>query len=210
LAGGLGKFWLRGGHQREGRHWLVALLALSAEDDAASMAVRAAALESAAWLADDRHDFEQASAMFAQSGALRRALGQEEQPNGPLINAAMEARAAGDYARAAALLEESLAQYLRLGRTGDSDLGPALSSGYRYILLALARERGDAEGIGVALLNLVDLARDQGDARQVRALCGECLTRFRVLGHRWAIDFARHNLALAASRAQESEMLFRE
>jgi tetratricopeptide (TPR) repeat protein len=219
VAGGLGKFWLRGGHQREGRHWLGALLALAADGDAASMAVRAAALESAAWLADDRHDFEQASALFAESGALRRALGEEEQPSGPLINAAMEARSAGDYARAAALLEESQAQYHRLGRTGDGDLGPALSSGARYILLALvvrergeyarasalceeglalARERGDTEGIGVALLNLADLARDQGDAERVRALCEECLDHFRDLGHRWAIGFALNNLALAA------------
>jgi hypothetical protein len=96
VAGGLGKFWLQGGHQREGWHWLEALLALAADNDAAGMAARTAALEGAAWLADDRHDFEQAAALFAQSGALRQALRQEEQQIGPLINAAMEARAAGN------------------------------------------------------------------------------------------------------------------
>jgi non-specific serine/threonine protein kinase len=61
VAGGLGTFWLRGGHQREGRRWLEMLLALPADgtDDAAA-AARATALEAAAWLADDRHDSAQA------------------------------------------------------------------------------------------------------------------------------------------------------
>jgi predicted ATPase len=51
------RVWLRGAYRREGRRWLTALLALvvDAHDDRA-VAVRATALETAAWLADDRHD----------------------------------------------------------------------------------------------------------------------------------------------------------
>jgi len=120
LAGGLLKYWLRGGHQREGRGWLAVLLALGADDDdGAAMAARATALEAAAWLAEDQHDFARASALFARSGALRRAMGQEERPDAALVNAALEARASGDYARATTLLEESLAQQRRLGN-GES------------------------------------------------------------------------------------------
>jgi hypothetical protein len=146
--------------------------ALVADDDAAGIAVRAAALESAAWLADDRHDFRQAAALFAQSGALRRALGQEEQPAGPLINAAMEARSAGDYAHAAALLEQSLAQYRRLRRTGDGDLGLALSWGYRYTLLALVlRERGEYERPGALCEECLALARERGTRRASGSRC---------------------------------------
>jgi WD40 repeat protein/predicted ATPase/transcriptional regulator with XRE-family HTH domain len=223
VAGGLGKFWLRGGHQGEGRRWLEALLALAADaEDNTALAARATALEGAAWLADDRHDFAQASALFDQAGALRRGLGEEGRPAGALITEGLEARASGDYARAAALLEESLVRARGLGqreRTREGDLGLALSWGNRYTLLALvvrergeyaragalceeclalARKRGDAEGSGMALLSLGDIARDQGDAERVRDLCGESLTVFRGLGQKWAIGFSLNNLALAA------------
>jgi tetratricopeptide (TPR) repeat protein len=244
MAGGLGKFWLRGGHQREGQYWVEALLALAADgDDDTAVLARATALEGAAWLADDRHDFAQASELFAQSSLLLHTLGQDERISGQLINAAMEARAGGDYGRATALLEECLAQYRRLGhreRASDGNLGLALSWASRYALLALvlreqgeyarasalceeclalARERGDAEGTGNALLGLGDIARDRGDAGQVRALCVEGLALFGDLGQKWAIGFSLNNLALAAymdgdlalaaNRVAESEALFR-
>jgi hypothetical protein len=74
--------------------------------------------------------------------------------------------------------------------------------------------------MGIALLNLADLARDQGDVGRLRALGEDCLARFRELGHPWGIGFALNNLALAAylegdvalaaSRAAESAALFRE
>jgi tetratricopeptide (TPR) repeat protein len=223
LAGGLGKFWLRGGHQREGRAWLVALLALAAEDaDAAALATRAGALEAAAWLADDAHDFAQASALFAQGATLRHALGLEQSPAGGLINAAMEARAGGDYARATALLEEGLAQQRARGRddgAGPGGLGLALTGANRFTLLALvlreqgayararalceeclslSRERGDVEGSAHALLSLSDLARDHGEAGPARATGAEALALFGELGHHWATGFALNNLALAA------------
>jgi tetratricopeptide (TPR) repeat protein len=244
VAGGLGKFWLRGGYQREGRAWLEALLALAAEAaDATAVAARATALEAAAWLADDRHDFAQAAALFAQRSALRRALGEEEGQAGALITEGLAARAAGDYPRATALLAACLAQTRRLvhrEHTQAGDLGFALSWGNRYTLLALvlreqgeyarasalceeclalAREREDGEGIGLALLSLGDVARDLGEAARVRVLCEESLARFRELGQKWAIGFSLNNLALAAylegdlalavSRVEESEALFR-
>ncbi len=96
VTAGLWMFWLRRGHQREGRRWLAALLALPSDgDDAAAMEVRARALDGAAWLAEDERDFDQASALFARGDVLRRALGQGERLTGRLINAAMEARARG-------------------------------------------------------------------------------------------------------------------
>jgi tetratricopeptide (TPR) repeat protein len=188
------------------------------------MAVRASALDGAAWLAEDAFEYAQASALFAQSGAVRRALGQNERPAGPLMNAAMEARANGDYARATALLEECLAQQRALGdreNTMDGDLGLSVSPDHCYTLLALVlreqgeflratalceeylalhRRLGDAEGIGNALQGLGDIARDQGDAVRVGTYCEESLTMFRELGMKWAIGFALNNLALAAYR----------
>jgi predicted ATPase len=239
LAGGLWTFWRSRGHRREGRYWLAAVLALAAEDeDATGMARRATALEGAAWLAEDDHDFAQASALFAQSGELRRTLGEGERIIGLLINAAMEARAVGDYARATALLEQSVAQESVQGSGGSSTQGGPALSHFRLALvlreqgdyaraaalyeecLALYRELKDREGMGHALLGLGDIARDQGNAGQVRALCEESLAVFRELGQTWAIGFTINNLALAAylegdlalarSRAEESEAVFRD
>ncbi len=239
LAAGLWMFWLRRGHRREGRRWLAALLALTADDDdAASRAVRASALEGAAWLADDGQDFAQASTLFAQSNALRHALGQDERSTGHLINAAMEARAGGDYARATALLEESLAQHRALGNREGIIVGGLGLSLSRLALvlaeqgayaratalyeecLALVRERGDREGMALSLLGLGDVARDLGDVARAQAYGEECLALFRELGHPWAIGFALNNLALAAyldgdlalaaRQAEEAVAIFRD
>src|SRR5262249_14746467 len=129
LAGGLWTFWRSRGYRREGRYWLAAALAVAGGgEDATGLGARATAPAGAAGLAEDDHDFAQASALFAQSGELRRALGEGERIIGLLINAAMEARAVGDYARATALLEQSVAQERVQGSGGSpTQGGPALS-----------------------------------------------------------------------------------
>jgi tetratricopeptide (TPR) repeat protein len=199
--------------------------------------VEASALEGAAWLAEDAQDFAEAAALFAQSDALHRALGQGERLTGLLINAALEARATGNYARATALLEQSLAQHRALGNRQGIIIGGLGLSLSRLALvlaeqgeyaramalydecLALARELGDREGIGLALLGLSDIARDQGDAARVRHYGAECLLTFRDLSNQWAIGFTLNNLAQAtylegdlvqaASLAGESAAIFR-
>lgn len=223
VAGGLGKFWLRGGHQREGRRWLAAVLSLPLDaEDTEAMAVRAIALEAAAGLAEDAHEFSQATALYVESDALKRTLGQAEHSAAMLLNAAMEARAGGEYARATVLQEECLAQYRRRGNRDsprDDDLGLSLSFAYRFTFLALilreqgeyeraialceeclalTRELGDTEGKGQALLSMADVARDQGDTARVRVYGEESLALFRDLGHPYAIGFALNNLAQAA------------
>ncbi len=232
-------FWRSRGHRREGRRWLAALLALAGDDDGSmDLAVQANALEGAAWLAEDEHDFAEASALFARSGALRRALGQDERSTELLINAAMEARAGGDYARATTLLEQSLAQHRALGNRESirqGGLGVSLShlalvlreqgeyaraTALHDECLALHRELGDREGMGHALLGLGDIARDQGDAARVRSDCEESLALFRELGVQWGSGFALNNLALAAyldgdlaqaaQLAEESAAIFRD
>jgi tetratricopeptide (TPR) repeat protein len=174
--------------------------------------------------------------LFAQSGALRHALGQDESTTGLLINEALEARAGGDYAQATALLEESLARHRALGNRESikrgglglslSRLALVLAEQVEYSqatalyeeCVALHRELGDREGMGYALLGLGDIARDQGDTGRVAEYCEESPAHFRDLGHT-LVGFSLNNLALAAyldgdlalaaSRAQESEALFR-
>ena len=134
---------------------------------------------------------------------------------GLLVNAAMEARAAGEYARATALLETCLAQHRALGNRESIKRGGLGLSLSRLALvlaeqgeharatalyeecLALHRELGDHEGIGSALLGLGDIARDLGDTAQVRMYCEETLALFQDLGHNW-VGFSLNNLALAA------------
>jgi tetratricopeptide (TPR) repeat protein len=163
-------------------------------------------------------------------------LGEDERTTGLLINAAMEARAGGDYARATALLEESLARQRALGNRESIKRGGLGLSLARLALalaeqgvytratalyeecLALHRELGDQEGVGNALLGLGDIARDQGDTAGVAEYCEKTLAMFRALGHTW-VGFSLNNLALAAylegdlalaaSRAAESEAFFR-
>jgi non-specific serine/threonine protein kinase len=238
VAAGLWQFWRSRSHLSEGRRWLAALLALAADDDdATSMALRATALEGAAWLTEDEHDFTQANTLFAQSSALRRALGLDEPQTGLLINAAMEARAGGNYARATTLLKESLARHRALGNRDSIKRGGLGLSLSRLALvlgeqgeyagatalyeecLALHRGLEDWEGIGNALLGLGDVARDQGDTARVHVYCEETLTLFRDLGHTW-VGFSLNNLAqatylegdleLAVTRAEESAALFRD
>jgi tetratricopeptide (TPR) repeat protein len=239
LAAGLWQFWRsHRRHLSEGRRWLAALLALTVdEDDATEMALRASVLEGAAWLAEDEHDFAQASVLFAQSGALHHALGQDDHSVSLLINEAMEARAGGDYARATALLEECVSRHRAHGNRGSINRGGLGLSLSRLALVhaeqgaygqanalyeecvALHRELGDREGLGYALLGLGDVARDQGETGRVRLYCEESLAMFRELGHPLVgfalnnLALAAHlegNLALAATLSQESEAFFRE
>jgi len=240
LVAGLWPFWRsHRSHLSAGRRWLAAVLALPAEEDedTARRAARVNALEGAAWLAEDEHDFAQASALFARSDALRHALGQDERRTSLLINEAMAARAGGDYARATALLEETLARQRARGNRESitrGGLGLALSrlalvlgeqghytraTALYEECLALHRALGDREGVGYTLLGLGDIARDLGETARVRAYCEETLAIFQELGHPLA-GFSLNNLALAdyrdgdlaraTDRAEEGAALFRD
>ena len=217
LAGALWRFWRGYGAINEGRAWLAELLAL--DDPTASPPIQAArlrALNGAAWLASDQHDFAYATQLFEQSLALRRALGQIEDETNLLLNAARQARASGHYQRATTLLEDSLARHRALNDRGSSGSGGLGLSLYELALVRreqsdfaqaaalydecvqLHREIGDREGLASALLGLGDVARDQGDVRGVQKYSEPSLALFRELGVQWAIGFALNNLALAA------------
>ena len=217
LAGALRKYWRRRGAISEGRGWLEALLA--GDDDppgATAMAARLRATEGAAWLASDQHDYARATRLFEQSMVLRRALGALEDETPLLLNAAIQARTAGQYGRATALLGDVIAQQRALGNRGSlSSAGLGLSlylSGLvrreqgEYDLagemfqacMQLHREIGDREGVAIGLLGLSDITRDQGAAVQARTYSEASLAQLRALGVQWAIGFALNNLALTA------------
>ena len=95
-------------------------------------------------------------------------------------------REQGNYARANALFEESLAFH---------------------------RSVGDRACVALAHIGLADVARDQGDAARVRKYGEPALFVLRELGMPWAIGFTLHTLALSAYYADqlaEAAALIRE
>jgi predicted ATPase len=151
LAGALWRFWRIRGYLGEGRVWLEELLALSdPATDATALAARLRALHGAAWLASDQHDFVHAAQLFEQRMALRRALGETESETSLLDNAALQARAAGQYQR---YCEESL---------------------------ALLQKLGVQWAIGFALNNLALAAYLEGDLTNALGLVNESVALFRA------------------------------
>jgi tetratricopeptide (TPR) repeat protein len=217
LGMSLWRFWRRGGHISEGRMWLEKLLAR--DDgvlDSSSMIARLNVMDQAAWLATDQHDFKRAEQLFQQANDLRGALwGAENETNIP-VNTALQARAEGQYQQAIMLLEDAIVRRRALddSRTSStSDLGHAL-----YMLALVVREQGDfaraaaiyqegidfhhqigdREGVARGQLGLSDIARDQGNAAQIRERCEPTFTIFEEYGTQWALGYALNNLALAA------------
>jgi predicted ATPase/DNA-binding XRE family transcriptional regulator len=224
LASALVKFWRWRGALREERDTLEELLALNCDKtDPNALTLRLRASQAAAWLASDHQDYERARQLFEESKVLQQALGKTETELdlSLSINAAFEARASGNYARAEALLEEVVAHYHALGiRQNLSSSGLGLSSlGLSHFLLGLVRreqgdfagakaifeervafhrEIGDNEGVAIGLIGLSDIARDLGDSVEVRKYGAENLANLRELGMDWAVGFALNSLALAA------------
>ena len=224
LALALWGFWRSYGYCSEGRAWLGQLLSLDkhpAEPEA--MAARQRALQAAAWLASDRHDFAEATRLFEQSIALRRALGETEGETDLLLNAARQARAEGHYQRATALLEDVLARHRAVGEhtaVGSAgiglsfdelgqvlrELGLVLREQGDFVRAAalfeeglkLHRAIGDRASVALALIGLADIARDQGDGARVREYSEPSLAILRELGMQWAIGFVLNTLALGA------------
>jgi predicted ATPase len=222
LAQALWGFWRSYGYSSEGRAWLQQLLSLDEHPaDVAAMAARQRGLHAAAWLASDQLDFVTATRLFEESMTLRRALGEAESETDLLINAARQARAAGQYQRATALLEGVLGRHRVVSEgthMGHASLGLSfdeLGQVLRELGLAL-REQGDFAGAtalfeeGLALhqaigdrvseafdlLGLADIARDQGDSAGVRRYCVPSLAILRESGMQWAIGFALNTLAM--------------
>jgi predicted ATPase/class 3 adenylate cyclase len=168
LAGALWRFWDYRGYFGEGRNWLEAALA---EGGPAPTAARAKALNGAGNFAFYQDDYDRAVALYEESLALLRPLGDTRGIAGSLGNLANVAYVQGDYPRAAALYEESL---------------------------ALMRKLGDTWGIATSLDNLGGVAEAQGDYPRAVALHEESLALFRDLGDTWGIAFSLGTLGNAA------------
>jgi predicted ATPase len=186
----LWKFWQFHSHFSLGQRWMDAALAQS---DTVLSNLRAEVLCGAGWLAFSAGSNAKAQALFAESLALARALGDSRATAMALHGAGQIAQTQGRFTQARDLYEESL---------------------------VLFRELDDREEIAWSLHHLGKLAREAGDNDGAIALVEESLAMFRDSGHAWGIALAlRHrgyiaylqgDLAQAISCYQEALALDQE
>jgi predicted ATPase/DNA-binding SARP family transcriptional activator len=231
LGGALWQYWHVRGYWTEGRERLAELLALPGA--AARTAARAWALQIAGELAYGQGEYGAARALFEESLAIKRELGDKQGITWSLCWLGIAARDQGDYGAARALLEESLAIFRELGQKGgiawslnslgllvhfQGDYGAA-----RALLeenLAIVRGLGNKEGIAWSLLRLGEVADGQGEYGAARAFLEESLAISRELGDKGGIARSLGSLGrvagdqgdYGAARAllEESLAIFRE
>jgi tetratricopeptide (TPR) repeat protein len=169
-------------------------------------------LTGAGGLAMSQGDNQAAYACYAESLAIRRALGDKGGIASALWGLAVVAYDQGDYAEAERLYRESLAAYRELDNRwavaallnniasvavnrGDYAAAQALLEES----VALKREIGDTHGLANSLGTLGKVAQKQGDLAQARTLLGECLSLFEALGDKHFIAYALEGFAGLAS-----------
>jgi len=189
LAGALWRFWDTRGYLSEGRRWLEQTLARRDLEVPREHGLVAA---------PDHATIQPRKARMAMRAQA-------------LYGAGALAWSQGDYGRATALLEESLALFRALEDTAgiastqnhlgviaqlQGDYGRATT--LLEASLALRRELGDTQGIAGALNNLGMVALCQGGYVQARPLVEEALALVRELGNARYIALVLNNLGIVA------------
>lgn len=175
IAGALWRFWEVRGYMSEGRRWLEDLLQQSF---GASAAVRAKALSRAGAMERDQGDYTQSIALFEQSLALYRQLGDKWGIAATLNGIGYTIHEQGDFPRATSFYEESL---------------------------ALFRELGDKRASAYLLNNLGNVAKEQADYEQAARIHEEALTLFRELEDKRALAASLNNLGEIAQHQGDYE-----
>lgn len=184
FGGALGEFWYMGGNLGEGRRWLEAALANSA--DAPPTPARIEALLRAGWIAWEQGDYAGSAALSGEGLALAQESGDEAGAVAALSSLGWVALLQIDLGRASALAEEALALGRALGDTGGVArallvLGlaavvrqdPEQATALHEESLALSRRAGDSLATALSLGMGALAALGRGDHRLAEALCEE-------------------------------------
>lgn len=185
IASQLWLFWDLRGRIREGRQWLKWLLSAPSGGDPTTD--RAAALNTAGYLAFLQGEYGQAQTDLQEAVELsRRPGGEQTLPAALDLLGLVLLRDGGSLDEAGALLEESLLLY---------------------------RRRADAVNICKLLFHLAELLQMAGDFIRARELYAENLSMARQLGDRWNMALSLFNqghLHYQTGRYGESEAPLRE
>ena len=209
LCGALQRFWVTRGHLSEGREWCARILGKAGGEERTPE--RAKALNAGGVLAYLQTDYPPARALYEESLAIRRQLGDRRGMAASLGNLGQVTSEQGDFTSARALHEESLAIWrelwdqsgiaVSLNNLGNVALDqgdyPAARSLHEESL-AIRRGLGDQSGIAASLNNLGNVAHDQGEYAAARALYEQSLAIVRELGDRWRIARSQSDLAIVA------------
>jgi predicted ATPase/transcriptional regulator with XRE-family HTH domain len=170
IAAALRWHWMTRGYIGEGREWLRQLLTADAGSATrAAGTIRASALHVAGVLAYEQSDYDRAIALYEESLALRRELGDRQGVAAMLNNLGIIAVQRDEYLRAIPLYEESL---------------------------ALRRELGDRRGQASVLTGLGVVAHLQGNYAQARRIHTQSLWIKRELGDILGRAISLHNLGV--------------
>jgi predicted ATPase/DNA-binding CsgD family transcriptional regulator len=176
LGAALWRFWELRGHIAEGRRWLTQLA--EAPGASAHSAARAAALNTAGYLALFMHDLGAGRQQIEASLAIRQQINDRRGVALSLYSLGVLTRFDGDPERSRALLERSL---------------------------AMARALGDRVLTYIALFNLAELAQAQGNLAQAVALHDESLALKREQDDVWSIANSWMSLAMLARQQGEDQ-----
>ncbi len=231
MAAALGWFWIVRGNRTEALRWLESVLA-SAATLAGPDPSRARSLVWAAKLAGAQGDSDHAVELFERALGEVRALGDQREVAWVLSDFGELERERGDYGRteamlaealtirrelrAAALIDESLVLFRRLGdihriahgldilgmvarRQGQLQRARRLHEEALEIL----RQLGDKEGIGAALQRLALVVWTDGDAEYAVSLCREAITAYQQVYYPFGVADCLESLGeVSASRGQ--------
>lgn len=218
LGAALTPFWDQHGDVGEGRRWLNEALALAGET---APAMRAAALEAAAYLATRGTELIAATELLEEVLALRRQLGDQRGALACLLSLGMVLREAADpssFDRAMVCYEEALALAQELGDAA-SRVGSLQGLAYLKVCLgdysearrlleeslALAREVGDPSAVFLSLSGLLSTALGQDEDREAETLAQQLLALAQELGQRFVVLYVVSVQAILADRRGEHE-----
>ena len=221
LGGALYRFWATQGYYEEGRRWLETALALA---PGVRSTTRGHALLGAGVMAFFQGEYDRAEALWRESLALFRDLGETTGIAYSYGNLGLVADAQGDYERAVASYEEALTLFRQLDdRTYIAymlhNLGliayfqghHARATALYEESLALVRALQDQNSIAMTLGNLGLVAFVQGDYDRALALQREALTLGRHLTNKpWLARGIEHFALIAAATgaARRAAQLF--
>ncbi|MEO8739917.1 MAG: tetratricopeptide repeat protein [Casimicrobiaceae bacterium] len=210
LGAAMYQFWFVRGHYAEGRSWLSALLAQPTTDD--DRHVRCKALNAAGGLARGQGDYAAASALFNESLAMERELGDLSGVALTLNRMGLLAFDRGDYRSSAELHEQSLAIWREIedmrGVAGSlNNLGMVASAQGNYATaralyeesLTIKQGLGDRQNVAISLNSLGNIACHQSDFQAARVMYEKSLSIRHELGDREGIATSLNNLGIVAT-----------